>query len=144
MRSSHDANGTITPKLQPDFVWWLGPGRAAEDRKVTAGQAPGSMLLQSGFHKVFNSICDALSRPRQLFDGPVFGMSCGDPSDGRAIEKTTGQRGRQQLIALSDGQVAIAHPLEPELRSAASDSRAISTMPGRPPCTPSRAARWTM
>ena len=45
-------------------------------------------------------------------------MANGDPAYRGTIEQPAGQRGRQQEITLRNREIAVALPLEPEVRAA--------------------------
>ena len=71
-----------------------------------------------GIYQFLDLVGDSLSGLSKLFDGPVFGMTGGNSADRRAVEKPAGERGWQQQFALGDGEITVAHSLEPEFRAA--------------------------
>ena len=95
----------------------LGAGIGDDSRLSLLRIVCEGWLRSKGIHKFLDSVRDALSGLAKLLDRPVFGMAGGNATDRRAVEQAAGQRGRQQQVALSDGEITVAHSLEPEFRA---------------------------
>ena len=68
--------------------------------------------------QLLDAMRDALSGHSKLLDRPVVRMAGGNATDRGPIEPPAGQRRRQQQVAIRDGEITVAHSLEPEFLAA--------------------------